>query len=137
MKREDASTPVGSNDAGAQRLQADSDSESDPENSPTADWNRRLMQVQEQMRQLNQQIQMLVEESAARRRRRQPGSGSAPGTVRKRATPDIKPPMATPSAPATPLVNPHANPKTMSTVTPKSTNHLATPKGAPVTPVPA
>ena len=44
-------------------------------------------QVQEQMRQLNQQIQMLVEESAARKRlRRQPGSGGdrGPGPGRKK-----------------------------------------------------
>jgi len=137
MKEEDeAAAAAGIMEDGEQRLQpaGDSDSESDTENSPTADWNRRLMQVQEQMRQLNQQIQMLVEESATRRRRRQPGSGSAPGTVRKRATPDIKPPMATPTAPPTPSATP--TPKTMSTVTPKSTNHLATPKG-PVTPAPA
>ena len=39
-------------------------------------------QVQEQMRQLNQQIQMLVEESAARRKRRQV-SGPGPGVRKK------------------------------------------------------
>merc|ERR1719356_647631 len=43
------------------------------------------MQVQEQMRQLSQQIQMLVEESSARRKRRlHQHPGSAPGSVKKK-----------------------------------------------------
>ena len=43
------------------------------------------------MRQLNQQIQMLVEESAARRKRRQHLGGSAPGSVKKKmVTPESK-----------------------------------------------
>merc|ERR1719402_1893788 len=120
MKREDASTPVGSNDAGAQRLQADSDSESDPENSPTADWNRRLMQVQEQMRQLNQQIQMLVEESAARRKRRQQIGGSAPGSVKKK--PMVTPETKHPGALADPSPAPQSRPVTPAGV-------VDTPKG--------
>lgn len=35
-----------------------------------ADWNRRLLEVQEQMRQLSEQIRILVEESAARKKRK-------------------------------------------------------------------
>ena len=72
------------------------------ESDNASDWNKRLLQVrrrvkvqltgsfctqvQEQMRQLNQQIQMLVEESAARKRlRRQPGAGDrGPGPSRKK-----------------------------------------------------
>ena len=36
-----------------------------------ADWNRRLLEVQEQMRQLAEQIRILVEESALRKKRKQ------------------------------------------------------------------
>ena len=55
---------------------ADNDDSDEHDNS---DWNKRLLQVQEQMRQLNQQIQMLVEESAARRKRRGGGSSAVAG----------------------------------------------------------
>merc|ERR1719210_1715498 len=88
---------AGSGSAGVSRLQPapapaaindDDDDGGDP-----SDWNKRLMQVQEQMRQLNQQIQMLVEESAARRKRRQHVGGSAPGNVKKKlVTPESKHP---------------------------------------------
>ena len=56
-------------------------------------------QVQEQMRQLNQQIQMLVEESAARRKRRlHHHPGSTPGSVKKKETPSPSlQPASTPS----------------------------------------
>merc|ERR1719319_1575542 len=58
----------------------------------SSDWNKRLLQVQEQMRQLNQQIQMLVEESAARKRlRRTPGSGPGPGRSKKPAPALVSP----------------------------------------------
>ena len=62
-------------------LQLENTEDSD-ENDPS-DWNKRLLQVQEQMRQLNQQLQILVEESAARRKRRPGGVGSG---VKKKQT---------------------------------------------------
>ncbi|CAB4057481.1 BRD2 [Lepeophtheirus salmonis] len=45
--------------------QSDSDSEAEKD-----DWNRRLMEVQEQMRQLHDQIRLLVEESVQRKKRK-------------------------------------------------------------------
>ncbi|XP_059096828.1 bromodomain-containing protein 2-like, partial [Tigriopus californicus] len=43
------------------------------------DWNRRLLHVQEQMRQLSEQIRILVEESAARKKRRHDRGGGGGG----------------------------------------------------------
>ena len=74
----------GPSPAGLARLQPEVDGESD-QGGDTSEWNKRLMQVQEQMRQLSQQIQMLVEESTARRKRRlHQHPGSAPGSVKKK-----------------------------------------------------
>ena len=60
------------------------------------------------MRQLNQQIQMLVEESAARRKRRQQLGGSAPGSVKKKTlvTPETKHPGALSDPSPAPLSRP-------------------------------
>merc|ERR1719233_1350670 len=92
--------------AGLARLQ-EGPEDSEPEGD-TSDWNKRLMQVQEQMRQLNQQIQMLVEESAARRKRRQQIGGSAPGSVKKKpmVTPETKHPGALSDPSPAPLSRP-------------------------------
>merc|ERR550519_2674527 len=98
----DVVTAQGPSPAGLARLQSEVDGESD-QGADTSEWNKRLMQVQEQMRQLNQQIQMLVEESAARRKRRlhqHPGSGPGSGVKKKEpATPSF-PPAAPPLHPA-------------------------------------
>merc|ERR1719410_1596548 len=48
----------------------DSDSDSDTIARDKNDWYQRLLQVQEQMRQLEEQIRVLVEESMMRKRRR-------------------------------------------------------------------
>ena len=80
----DTVTAQGPSPAGLARLQPEVDGESD-QGADTSEWNKRLMQVQEQMRQLSQQIQMLVEESTARRKRRlHQHPGSAPGSVKKK-----------------------------------------------------
>ena len=80
----DAVSAQGPSPAGLARLQPEVDGESD-QGADTSEWNKRLMQVQEQMRQLSQQIQMLVEESTARRKRRlHQHPGSAPGSVKKK-----------------------------------------------------
>merc|ERR1719431_1719132 len=92
---------------GLARLQEPQE-DSEPESGDTSDWNKRLMQVQEQMRQLNQQIQMLVEESAARRKRRQHLGGSAPGNVKKKLTPETKHLVTPPD----PLPTPQSRPVT-------------------------
>jgi len=76
---------AGSGSAGVSRLQpapAAANNDDEDDGGDPSDWNKRLLQVQEQMRQLNQQIQMLVEESAARRKRRQV-SGPGPGVRKK------------------------------------------------------
>ena len=65
------------------QLQVENTEDSDEDAS---DWNKRLLQVQEQMRQLNQQLQILVEESAARRKRRPGGVGGS--GVKKKAAGD-------------------------------------------------
>ena len=80
----DVNAVPGPSPAGLARLQPEVDGESD-QGADTSEWNKRLMQVQEQMRQLSQQIQMLVEESTARRKRRlHQHPGSAPGSVKKK-----------------------------------------------------
>ena len=81
--------PEQSSGAGLARLQEPPSGSAPPpsdsgDTGDSSDWNKRLMQVQEQMRQLNQQIQMLVEESAARRKRRTALGGAAPGSVKKK-----------------------------------------------------
>eukprot|EP00095_Tigriopus_kingsejongensis_P011462 maker-scaffold1042_size67897-snap-gene-0.10 protein:Tk11462 transcript:maker-scaffold1042_size67897-snap-gene-0.10-mRNA-1 annotation:"low quality protein: bromodomain-containing protein 2-like" len=53
----------------AEKVEIESE-ESEVEQVSKDDWNRRLMQVQEQMRQLSEQIRILVEESGARKKRR-------------------------------------------------------------------
>jgi len=89
----------------------DSDSDSDTITRDKNNWYQRLLQVQEQMRQLEEQIRVLVEESFMRKRRRmepqaststttsntqggrvQPGAGGPPKRVRKPQ------PQGTPSA---------------------------------------
>ena len=75
---------VAASGAGGQsrlQLQVENTEDSDEDAS---DWNKRLLQVQEQMRQLNQQLQILVEESAARRKRR-PGGVGGSGVKKKTA----------------------------------------------------
>ena len=48
----------------------DSDSDSEDGERAKMEWNQRLMHVQEQMKQLNEQIKILVQESAARKKRK-------------------------------------------------------------------
>jgi len=108
----------------------------------TSDWNRRLMEVQEQMRQLNQQIQMLVEESAARRlKRRQHKQGDRSSGVKKKvpvstnplsaAPPSstVSPPVKVGSRPVTPGALPA--PPTPASLPPGSNALGDTPKGRP------
>jgi len=77
-----SSGPSGSSaGAGLSRLQDNADNNDDSDDN--SDYNKRLLQVQEQMRQLNQQIQMLVEESAARKKRRHGGAGPGTGVKKK------------------------------------------------------
>ena len=52
------------------KVDVDSDSDSDTVTRDKNDWYQRLLQVQEQMRQLEEQIRVLVEESVMRKRRR-------------------------------------------------------------------
>jgi len=75
-------------DTGASRLKAVVDPESDPESEGpghNTDYNRRLRIVQEQMRQLKEQIDVLLKESADRKSNRPIHSGSSqvPGSIKK------------------------------------------------------
>jgi len=76
---------TGGSGGGHARLQLQQDNTEDSDEADSRDWNKRLLQVQEQMRQLNQQLQILVEESAARRKRR-PGGGVGGSGVKKKTS---------------------------------------------------
>jgi len=69
--------------SGLSRLQDNNDNNDADDSDDNSDYNKRLLQVQEQMRQLNQQIQMLVEESAARKKRRHGVGGPGTGVKKK------------------------------------------------------